>query len=77
MFLRRMKVERRVPLDEQTYNIAIELCKECGEAEMAAAVFEQMKGDGVRALRLLLVLLSVHFSNFPSPERIRSLKGQI
>lgn len=42
-----MKAKGRVPLDEQTHNTAIELCKECGETEMAMAMLEQMKTDGV------------------------------
>lgn len=46
-FLRRMKEEGVVPLDEQTHNIAIELCKECGETQMAVAMLEEMRADGV------------------------------
>lgn len=46
-FLRRMRREGRVPLDEQTLNIAIELCKECGDTAGAVAMLEEMRADGV------------------------------
>ncbi|CAN0339884.1 unnamed protein product, partial [Ectocarpus sp. 13 AM-2016] len=36
------------PLDEQTHNIAIELCKECGDTSKAVGILRAMEGAGVR-----------------------------
>ena len=40
--------EGRVPLDEQTHNIAIELCKECGDTSRAVDILRAMETAGVR-----------------------------
>lgn len=47
LFLKSMREEGRIPLDEQTHNIAIELCKECGDTAGAVAILEDMRGHGV------------------------------
>lgn len=41
--------EGRVPLDEQTHNIAIELCKECGDTSRAVEILRAMETAGVSA----------------------------
>ncbi|CAN0110586.1 unnamed protein product, partial [Ectocarpus sp. 12 AP-2014] len=45
-FFRRMQEKGRVPLDEQTHNIAIELCKECGDTSKAMGILRAMEGAG-------------------------------
>eukprot|EP00903_Cladosiphon_okamuranus_P011015 g10404.t1 len=45
-FFRNMQQEGRVPLDEQTHNIAIELCKECGDTSGAVDILRAMETAG-------------------------------
>lgn len=74
-FLRIMKAKGRVPLDEQTHNTGIELCKECGETEMAVAMLEQMKADGVSAPTVVFGVAFRSFRHFHSSGRVGNLKG--
>ena len=39
-----------MPLDEQTHNIAIELCKECGDTSGAVDILRAMEAAGVREI---------------------------
>lgn len=36
-----------MPLDEKTHNIAIELCKECGDTRKAVDILRKMEAEGV------------------------------
>eukprot|EP00752_Nemacystus_decipiens_P002158 g2055.t1 len=45
-FFTSMQQEGRVPLDEQTHNIAIELCKECGDTSRAVDILRTMEAAG-------------------------------
>eukprot|EP00904_Undaria_pinnatifida_P003252 jgi/Undpi1/12928/HiC_scaffold_7.g02594.m1 len=63
-FFHDMKKEGKVPLDEKTHNIAIELCKECGDTRKAVEILRKMEAAGVSFF--FSVIFRAHDASFIS-----------